>query len=157
VEIPDSPVLEFDEDFTLAVWIKTEATPPSELCIMTKGYHDQSNTRPWYLLYYRPAGTMTFYLRSLSNMNSIADGVTPINDGNWHHVIGMKEGEEVRIYIDGKLGAFVALGAEDIYGGNDYPLVFMMHYNRFLSGTIDEVAIFRKALVFYYILPECYQ
>ncbi|MCD6506793.1 LamG domain-containing protein [Candidatus Poribacteria bacterium] len=146
VVIPDSDVLEFDDDFTLAVWIKTEAKPPEPPAIITKGYHDRSNTRPWYLLYYRPTGTITMYLRNLANQNSIADGKTPVNDGKWHHVIGMKVGDKVKVYIDGKEDASAPLSGKAKYGGNDYPLVFMRHYDRFLSGIIDEVAIFKRAL-----------
>ncbi|GIX06669.1 MAG: hypothetical protein KatS3mg115_1072 [Candidatus Poribacteria bacterium] len=146
VRVPDSDALEFPEDFTLAVWIRTTAAPPEPPAIITKGYHDRSNTRPWYLLYYRPAGTMTLYLRSLGAVNTIADGVTPINDGEWHHVVGMKVGNEARVYIDGALDGSAPLGEEDVYGGNDYPLVFMRHYDRHLAGAIDEVAIFNRAL-----------
>ncbi len=43
VVIPDSDTLEFDEDFTLAVWINTEAAPGDPPAIITKGYHDTSN------------------------------------------------------------------------------------------------------------------
>ena len=117
VVVPDSDSLEFDEDFTLAVWIKTDAKPGSPPSIITKGYHDKSNTRPWYLLYYRPAGTMTMYLRNLNNQNSVADGKTAINNGKWHHVIGMKAGNEVKVYIDGKEDASVPLGGKAKYGG----------------------------------------
>ena len=146
VVIPDADVFEFEEDFTLAVWIKTEATPADPPAIITKGYHDQSNTRPWYLLYYRPAGTMTLYLRNLSDVNSVADGTTVINDGEWHHVVGMKAGDEVKVYIDGAEDGSAPLGDEAVYGQNDYPLVFMTHYFRFLPGVIDEVAMFKRAL-----------
>jgi len=146
VVVPDSDAFEFDDDFTLAVWINTEAAPGSPPSIITKGYHDTSNTKPWYLLYYRPAGTMTMYLRSLADQNSVADGTTVINDGEWHHVIGMKAGDEVKVYIDGKEDASVPLGGKDKYGESDYPLVFMTHYDRFLAGVIDEVAIFKRAL-----------
>ena len=89
---------------------------------------------------------MTLYLRELADVNSVADGGTAINDGEWHHVIGMKDGNDVKIYIDGKEDAAVPLGAEATYGESDYPLVFMRHYDRFLSGVIDEVALFKKAL-----------
>jgi hypothetical protein len=146
VVIPDSDTLEFDGDFTLAVWIKTEATPGDPPAIITKGYHDTSNTRPWYLLYYRPAGTMTMYLRDVASVNSVADGTTVINDGEWHHVVGMKADNEVKVYIDGVEDASVPLGAQAKYGESDYPLVFMRHYNRYLSGVIDEVAILKRAL-----------
>ncbi len=146
VVIPDADALEFEGDFTLAAWIMTDAAGGDPPSIITKGYHDRSNTKPWYLMYYRPTGTITLYLRSLADENSVADGTTPVNDGEWHHVVCMKADDEVKVYIDGVEDASVPLLGQDTYGGNDYPLVFMRHYDRYLAGVLDEVAIFKKAL-----------
>jgi hypothetical protein len=33
-----------------------------------------------------------------------------------------------------------------VYGQNDAPLVFMVHYERWFKGMIDEVAIFNRAI-----------
>jgi|JYMV01.1.fsa_nt_gi hypothetical protein len=38
------------------------------------------------------------------------------------------------------------LASKAKYGKNDYPLVFMAHYFRYVEGLLDEVAIFNRAL-----------
>ncbi|HIA68573.1 TPA: LamG domain-containing protein [Candidatus Poribacteria bacterium] len=102
VEIPDSDNFEFSGDFFIALWLKSEMPAPGSLGIVTKGYHDKSNTKPWYLVYFVPAGTMDFYLRNEANQNSRAKGKTVINDRKWHHIVSMKAGNKVKVYIDGK-------------------------------------------------------
>ena len=38
------------------------------------------------------------------------------------------------------------LASKAKYGKNDYPLVFMAHYFRYVEGLPDDVAIFNRAL-----------
>ncbi|MAE17894.1 hypothetical protein CMK12_02970 [Candidatus Poribacteria bacterium] len=58
VEVPDSDNYEFAGDFSIAFWLKSEMPAPGSLGIVTKGYHDKSNTKPWYLVYFVPAGSV---------------------------------------------------------------------------------------------------
>jgi len=99
----------------------------------------------WYLVYYLNAGTVDFFLRDTKGGNSHAIGKTAINDGKWHHVACMKAGNKVKVYIDGKDDGS-ADAVDDVYGNNTQPLVFMVHYERWLKGMIDEVAIFNRAI-----------
>jgi len=57
----------------------------------------------------------------------------------------MKAGNKVKLYIDGKDDG-AADAVDDVYGNNDQPLVFMVHFDRWLKGMIDEVAIFNRAI-----------
>ena len=149
VMIPDHEDLEFDGDFSIACWVQNELPPPDHSSFVTKGYHRPSgnggDARPWYLMYFLTGGTVDMFLRDLAGTNSRAVGATPVNDGEWHHIVGVKDGNEVRIYIDGEAdGAAPAVDAT--YGENDQPLVFMVHFDRWFPGMIDEVAIFNRAL-----------
>jgi len=150
VMVPDDNALEFDGDFTIACWIWNEVPAADHSSFVTKGYHRPSggaggDSKPWYLVYYLKTGTVDFYLRDIGGANSHAVGKTPVNDGEWHHVVSMKDGAEVKVFIDGKEdGAAPAVNAK--YGENDQPLVFMVHFDRWFAGKIDEVAIFNKAL-----------
>jgi len=146
VEIPDSKDFEFAGDFSIAFWLKSEMPAPGSLGIVTKGYHDKSNTKPWYLVYFVPAGSMDFYLRNEANNNSRAVGTTKVNDGKWHHLVAMKAGDKVKMIVDGKEDGATAVTGKATYGKHDYPLVFMAHYFRYVEGFLDEVALFNKAL-----------
>jgi len=145
VEVPDSDNYEFAGDFSIAFWLKSEMPAPGSLGIVTKGYHDKSNTKPWYLVYFVPAGSVDLYLRTKDNKNSRAKGAIKVNDGKWHHIVTMKRGKKFQVYVDGKKdGEADAVDAK--YGESDLPLVFMTHYFRYVKGALDEVVIFNKAL-----------
>jgi len=147
--VPDSPDFEFSGDFTIACWISNNTPPVDNTAFVTKGYHrpaaNGGNAKPWYMLYFLKAGSVDFFLRDTKDVNSRAVGKTLVNDGKWHHVVGVKAGNKVKIYIDGKEDG-VADAVDAVYGENDQPLVFMVHYDRWLKGLIDDVAIFNKAL-----------
>jgi hypothetical protein len=51
----------------------------------------------------------------------------------------------VRVYIDGNEDA-VAPAVDAVYGENDQPLVFMVHFDRWFRGMLDEVVIYERAL-----------
>jgi len=149
VMVPDSEDFEFDGDFTIACWIQNSQPPSNHSSFVTKGYDKPSgaggDARPWYLLYFLTTGTVDMFLRDSNGTNSRAQGVTPVNDGKWHHIVGLKDGDQVRIYVDGKEDG-TAPAVDDTYGKNDQPLVFMVHYHRWIKGLLDEVAIFNRAL-----------
>ncbi len=150
VMIPDHNDFKFKGDFTIACWFFNNNTPPPDHSgIVTKGYHRPAgsggNSKPWYLMYFLKTGTVDMFLRDTKDVNSRAVGKTPVNDGKWHHVVGLRAGIKVKIYIDGKEDG-VADAVDAVYGDNDQPLVFMVHYDRWFKGMIDEVAIFNKAL-----------
>jgi YD repeat-containing protein len=75
-------------------------------------------------------------------------GSTPIDDGNWHFVVGMRSGSTYTIYVDGKQDGQatgsamattsipIAIGAE-VYGGRLWDV---------MNGDIDEVGIWSRAL-----------
>jgi hypothetical protein len=149
VMIPDDPAFEFDGDFSIACWVWNENPASDHSSFVTKGYHrtagNGGDAKPWYLIYYLKTGTIDFFLRDTNAVNSRAVGKTVINDGQWHHVVCMKAGKEVKVYVDGKEdGSAPAVDAK--YGENTQPLVFMVHYDRWFAGKIDDVAIFNKAL-----------
>ena len=91
------------------------------------------------------SGTLSFMVMGLSAQLSVR-GSTSIRDGKWHHVSHVRDGEYLRIYIDGRLDVearqsvvlladntvALAIGAQ---GGSPYPL----------RGFIDEVRISNKA------------
>lgn len=149
VMIPDDEAFEFAGDFTLACWIQNEAPPSDHSSFITKGYHKPGgaggDSRPWYLVYFLTGGTVDMFLRDAGGTNSRAIGKTAVNDGDWHHITALKDGDEVRIYIDGKEDG-TAPAVDAVYGENDQPLVFMVHFDRWFAGLIDEVAIYSRAL-----------
>jgi hypothetical protein len=149
VMVPDHEDFEFAGDFTIACWFQNDTPPSDHSGLVTKGYDKPSgaggDAKPWYLVYFLTSGTVDLYLRDASSVNSRALGTTPVNDGEWHHVVAMKDGDKVKVYVDGKEDA-AADAVDATYGENDQPLVFMVHFQRWIKGLMDEVAIFNRAL-----------
>jgi len=93
-----------------------------------------------------------FYLTDQSRLfMRVDDGVLAGNavvaDGSWHHVAGVYDGNQIRLYVDGALDATATVGAKAIdvdadlllgrhFAGTDYPY----------HGALDEVMIYHRAL-----------
>jgi hypothetical protein len=91
----------------------------------------------------------TFYYRDENNHSvSIDISGAGISDGHWHHVAGVREGTEVRVYFDGEffdskthplLTHFyfgeLSLG-RDNYGGGRY----------YWKGLLDNIILYNRAL-----------
>jgi hypothetical protein len=74
-------------------------------------------------------------------------GQKNVNDGQWHHVAGVYDGEKMYLYIDGAVDALqAASGAinannEPVYIGENSEMT-----GRCWNGLIDDVRIYNYAL-----------
>jgi hypothetical protein len=83
-----------------------------------------------------------------------AFGKTAVNDGNWHHVVGMRNAEKLRVYVDGALDGSSSLPAGYDLSGvsqhNAYIGAITDHRDnslfKYFVGLIDEVCIFGGAI-----------
>ena len=129
-------------DFSVAAWIKTSATTNGVIIQQrdTAGFNGQYRFRV------NNNGTLQFMVYGDSAYQF--DFATPqaINDGNWHHVIAVRDGGVGNIYIDGNttpaatasgtarnLSAGISTNiGRDVRDGN-------LNFN----GSIDEVLVFK--------------
>ena len=136
------PSLGGTTDFSVAAWIKTSATANGVVIQQRNGgYNGQ------YRLRVNETGLLNFMVYAGGYQFNMPT-ITTVNDGNWHHVMAVRQGERGYIYIDGSLQASgsstsvasldalieVAVGA-DIRDSNDY-----------FDGTIDDVRIYERPL-----------
>jgi hypothetical protein len=74
-------------------------------------------------------------------------GDIEIDDGQWHHVAGTYDGDELRLYVDGAVDVSAATSV--LVNGNDYA-VFLgenaEHPGREWNGLIDDVRLYSYAL-----------
>ncbi len=73
-------------------------------------------------------------------------GTTDINDGEWHHLIGMRKGSDIFLYVDGQLDA-QGTNAENVDTATS--CIIAKHPTKgesFFAGAIDEVLIYNRAL-----------
>ena len=151
ISAPTHPSLDFanTESFSLEAWVKTDRAAE----VTYFGRLDSNDTLE-YSIGHDVAGRPWFYLRdSLGNRitNLIAPSVAPFNQ--WHHVVGVLDAgaQEARIYVDGVL-ANTKSTAGVFTGSFSSPTAQMdigwlnLHGGYHLRGTLDEVALYRRAL-----------
>jgi len=151
ISVPDHPSLQFKkgQDFTLALYIKTELGAGNPPMLLAKNYQP-TETRPWYALYYANQaktldGHVSIFLRDSGGASFNIASSSFINDNKWHHVLGMRKGGTIYLYVDGVAEAKME-GADFDVGTNTAPLHINGHLDRWIIGVFDEVVIFRRAL-----------
>ena len=161
VDCGNADVLNFGTgDWTLSAWIKTTQTG-------TEGDDEQKNRGT----IFANGGDMEGGIRIAlilnetilnrvalvtdDNTNKVqATTLTAVNDGIWHHIVGMRNADKLRIYIDGKLDGtgFVPAGYDLSGVSQHHVYIGVITNNRDNSlykhfvGLIDEVCVFTCAL-----------
>ncbi len=132
--------VDFDivHQITLCAWIKVNAFDTDWQVIIAKGdtawrlSRDQGNN-----LHFGCTGLWPEWVR----------GNVDVNDGQWHHVAGVYDGGELRLYIDGALD--VSARTRGSINVNTYPVYIGENAEepgRAWNGLIDDVRIYDYAL-----------
>jgi Concanavalin A-like lectin/glucanases superfamily len=146
LSVPDSPELDFTEEFTLEAWVRPgedrtwapvfakeigDGKSPNKLAYWL--YGGQSEERPY-------GGTETS-----TGEECKATGPEPLTQGAWTHVALTYDGAKARLYVNGELVAScnaptprVTEGALQIGGGTEQ--------GDYFQGRIDEVRVYNRAL-----------
>ena len=149
VSIPHAADNTMGEQQTVAMWIKTSQTSLSNTFF--KGYG--GNDSIWQIIVNNSGAQnkASFRLRNdAANSDKILNSTTDINDGAYHHIATVRDGENVYLYIDGALedsasgftGSFSA--SEPLFlGAWDHPSYAMDQY---FNGSMDDIRIYEMAL-----------
>jgi hypothetical protein len=82
---------------SVAAWIKVDAFTKQWQAIVTKG------DTAWRLTRNDNNNTVRFTCNGLTSTS--VSSTTSVNDGYWHHVVGVYTGTQLRMYVDGVLNA----------------------------------------------------
>ncbi len=143
-----------DAPLSVALWFKTSASVPIEQVLVSTHY--AGDGRDGYILQVNPR-----YSEGKAKWSPAIPGAdatqsrAAVNDGQWHHAVGVWDGRQSSLYIDGILqGTARAIG----------PLVYPhrapfqighaannnLHYSRdefyYFKGAMDEIMVFSRAL-----------
>jgi hypothetical protein len=92
-------------------------------------------------------GAVTFSVGSGGTRRNCVAATGGLNDGRWHHVAGVREGDYIHVYVDGTAAGTMSLGGAVPNPSYDGALV--AHHgiiNTYFAGQVDEVAIFSTAV-----------
>jgi hypothetical protein len=143
-------------DWTISAWIKTTQSgtePANRGTVFANGGDEAGGIR--YALAVNEEYLGTIVLTTDNDMYKVqAFGKTAVNNGNWHHVIGTRNADRLRVYVDGTLDGDASLpSGYDLSGvsqHNAYIGAITDHRDnslfKYFVGLIDEVCIFGGAI-----------
>lgn len=127
---------------SISCWFKTTLATG-----VLVGADDQSLGRRFILLLNSSKARFLYFNASQSYYFS--DGTTSVNDGNWHHVISVLDGTNIKVYVDGVLEG-TANGVGNMKANIYTPInIGRRSYSSSelaFQGNIDETSIFNTAL-----------
>ncbi len=147
----------FDEDFTVALWVKPRSI--TQAAIIGNRKLDSRDQQGWLL--HITNGILRFTYAPLSNFyqpsyeqtvqyeNSVSSSANAIAADEWSHVVVTVERTgNIRLYVNGVLKGSQVRRLQDVGLNSIQPLSLMAdgyEYNP-LDGNVDELKIWRKAL-----------
>ncbi len=146
--------LQIANDITVTAWIKSEfSTDHSPEVISKYGTGDAG----WILSTF-PDSTAAFQGRDNSG-NYRSSGKSYKWNGDWHFLVGQREGSIWKIYVDGTLHQSIDAGTTgSLIASNNMQIgVQSGAGSRFFMGTIDDIRIYNRALSSAEILQLYYE
>ena len=133
--------LQITGKLTLSAWFKTSSTDTQ--MIIGK---DNVTTNRSYLLYYSSGNGLRFLIFKGGGGYELVDAVSTVTDGQWHHVMGVNDGTDLKIYVDGVLEGTNAGGGGSINNGSSNFYIGKREgtqgqYLSFFNGGVDSVAV----------------
>jgi len=134
--------LNITDEITLEAWVKTSETGTQKTIIVK----DLSGYGPGYLLRIQTNNKPNFFIGDGANPRDVSTISKTVTDGIWHYIVGVWEGDLIKIYLDGYLDNVAnASGVGDIRSNTDV-LIGRRISNYYFHGLIDEVRIYNRAL-----------
>jgi len=141
------PALEFRDAMTVAAWIKVREFNKPWQAIVTQG------DRTWRLQRDNETSKVMFAINGVKGAQ--ADSQEParvaskrrLDDGQWHHVAALYDGQRLALYVDGLLED--SLPASGTIAADDQPVMIGCNpaaYARRFNGWIDDVRLYGYAL-----------
>jgi len=140
VNCGDDSSLDFGTgDFTVELWMKTSASAGEYQGLI--GKIDTSTWTGWGLQM-RTDGSVDVYLNGEHNYIS---GDYDLRDGEWHHVVAIRDGQEAILYIDGEYIGKITRTTNDDSVDTTTDLKIGKFYLG-VESTLDEVQLYDEAL-----------
>ena len=141
VDLSSSGLSIDNTDFTLMAWIKAkDNTNGPHRGIITFDYG--SGTRLEYYIEKANAKQRLYY----TGENYVDSGTGNLDDEAWHFITVIREGDDVKFYLDGQPDGTQPNFLAGINDFNTLHFIGHRNSNRYFNGSIDEVRIYSRAL-----------
>jgi hypothetical protein len=146
VLISDSASLSFSagSDFTFTAWARIRDCQVSGSKVVQK---KQSGNEAIVIQCYDVDGLARFNVRDSNKVSVGSKGTTNIEDNAWHHLAGVKEGNNLTIYVDGIPEGSASGSFTGNWNDGDIRIGHSVDGGaRLVDGQIDDVRIYNQAL-----------
>ena len=155
VDLGNPSILDFGTgDFTISAWINMTATERGT--VYAKGGDNSGGIRYTLAMGEGNDNRMTLTTDDDSTKRQ-ARGGTIVNDGVWHHVVGMRNGNTSLVFVDGDLDGSIDLPVGYDLSGTSQANALIgaitdardatgATLEKFFGGTLDEVVLYGRAL-----------
>jgi hypothetical protein len=146
VNVPSSPTIDVTGPFTIEAWVNVTSPTSAAGQAIVERYNWSSVDDGGFALRLTAAGTALFGIIRQAGVYNLVIGGTSITTG-WHHLAGVYDGVQLRVYLDGRLDGTAATSLQPASGtaslkvgarGNDAGIPF--------DGKIDEVRLTASVL-----------
>lgn len=133
-------------DFTICLWMKSDASRNSWSILLSKEYGQPSPPRTGYEIFIDPPPYHVFFQLWYSDTYYATGSQLSLADGKWHHVAAVTTPGGMQLFVDGTLREENSFSRPDIDTG--YPLQMGLRPDLWFpyDGVLDEVSIFAAAL-----------
>ena len=139
VDCGDPPEFDITDQISFTYWIKVVALDKEWNTVLSRGDDSWRSSR---------AGLNNFMESGMRGTSGdYLFGVTPVDDGQWHHIAASYDGTTFYVYADGELDASepstgqIVVSSFPLYIGDNSGAT-----GRYWNGLIDDVMIFNRAL-----------
>ncbi|MDY6876422.1 MAG: LamG-like jellyroll fold domain-containing protein [Chloroflexota bacterium] len=135
--------------FSIEFWMQTDNASTCSGNEVVIGRSDSSSNMRWWAGCWE-GGQAAFHLISTGGQEAEVAGTTDLTDGDWHHVVAMRDAstDRIRIYVDGTQENWApttytsGFDSEDDLNIGWFNLSSHFHFD----GIVDEIALYDRAL-----------
>ena len=140
VEVASTDELKITGPLTISLWVRVVQDASDWVRLAGKGDSTYRN----YGLWLATNGTVLFQIYSNGGYGN-AQTTETINDGRWHHVVGVYDGSTMKVYIDNVERRSISYS--EVPRTSDHPFTIgYAGFHTYFNGYIDEVMLFNVAL-----------
>ncbi len=148
VSVPNHSSINFgaSQNFTISAWVKSTEASNSYPAIVHKLANPGGIRTSWDLVMDSVSSYKPMFEVWVSNVFYQVTGPTPINDGAWHHVVGMRQGSTIFLYQDGVFAGSLSASSASLAHTQPLRIGADDTGDSEMDGQIDDVRIYNRAL-----------
>ena len=157
ISVPNNPsLIPISSDFTMSAWVKSKGAEDANPYVLSKMYLGScggtGNADGYNLQLLHTAGSSNpeyprIWLRDKDNDNFVVASSIDVNDDTWHHIVGVRDSDLIKIYVDGVFSNSTNIsGIKEICPTR---ILFIGSYfsnDANINGSIDNVMVFNRSL-----------